>query len=414
MKFSADGQYILSGSSDKSARLWAIGGGLVHIFNNHEASVNAVAFSMDGQSIITGTSNGKISKWLSTTALIPKLTVFQKIQNKLKFAESDLFQTKRYDLLELYANQLIINLDKKKDTTAFEGQVAIIKRIYDVLTDSNRLKTINSGELINLKSRLDELKTPLTKEKLRFIVKSYSNFLIPFLPKLKRMENDFVLDEQVKTRILNIENVFASGSAEGSYEDISIYNDGKPDETGNRTRQISYGIGQSSEQGNLKDIIKIYIDNDGKYANEFRPYLPQIGVNALADDRGFLELLKTAGQKDSIMQRVQYDVFNNRYYLPALRFSRDNGFKYPLSMLVVYDSYIHSGSISNFLRNRFPETTPKLGGDEKAWIKAYVKTRHEWLLSKGGVLAKTVYHADETTSPVANAATSHRDQVSNR
>jgi chitosanase len=48
-------------------------------------------------------------------------------------------------------------------------------------------------------------------------------------------------------------------------------------------------------------------------------------------------------------------------------------------MLVIYDSYIHSGRILDFLRKRFAEVPPVRGGDEKAWTTAYVKARHHWL-----------------------------------
>jgi hypothetical protein len=48
-------------------------------------------------------------------------------------------------------------------------------------------------------------------------------------------------------------------------------------------------------------------------------------------------------------------------------------------MLVIYDSFIHSGSILDFLRARFPERPPASGGDEATWITQYVRVRHEWL-----------------------------------
>jgi hypothetical protein len=49
----------------------------------------------------------------------------------------------------------------------------------------------------------------------------------------------------------------------------------------------------------------------------------------------------------------------------------------PLSMLVVYDSFIHSGSVPMFLRKRFIERPPANGGDEKKWIGSYVEVRHQ-------------------------------------
>jgi chitosanase len=40
---------------------------------------------------------------------------------------------------------------------------------------------------------------------------------------------------------------------------------------------------------------------------------------------------------------------------------------------------IHSGSILWVIRNKFPETTPSAGGNEKKWIEQYVKARQQWL-----------------------------------
>ena len=64
---------------------------------------------------------------------------------------------------------------------------------------------------------------------------------------------------------------------------------------------------------------------------------------------------------------------------------------YPLSLLVIYDSFVHSGGILSFLRKKFPARLPSAGGDEKTWINSYVVARKEWLKGKGGLLAKTIY-----------------------
>ena len=40
------------------------------------------------------------------------------------------------------------------------------------------------------------------------------------------------------------------------------------------------------------------------------------------------------------------------------------------------------------LRRKFPEVPPSKGGKEKAWITAYTKARHEWLLSRSRAAVK--------------------------
>ncbi len=53
--FSPDGRWVLTGSSDKTARLWeAATGAEIRSFEGHSSSVNSVAFSPDGRRVLTG------------------------------------------------------------------------------------------------------------------------------------------------------------------------------------------------------------------------------------------------------------------------------------------------------------------------------------------------------------------------
>jgi hypothetical protein len=61
-------------------------------------------------------------------------------------------------------------------------------------------------------------------------------------------------------------------------------------------------------------------------------------------------------------------------------------------MLVIYDSFIHSGSIRPELRSRFPEVPPAQGGNEQEWIRQYVDVRDSWLRNHPNpVLHATIY-----------------------
>ena len=190
-----------------------------------------------------------------------------------------------------------------------------------------------------------------------------------------------------KTLIQKIVNVFESGSPEGKYDTLVIYADGV-----NNSHQITYGRSQTTEQGNLRQLIEMYVENNGKYAADFVSYLEKIGVESLVDDENFKRLLKEAAQKDKKMCDTQDKFFDKFYWQPAVEFGKRNNFKLPLSMLVIYDSYIHSGSIPMFLRKRFKEFTPVNGGDEKKWISSYVDVRHQWLkYHEKPILRKTIY-----------------------
>lgn len=202
------------------------------------------------------------------------------------------------------------------------------------------------------------------------------------------------LSNVIVKKIQQIIKCFETGKVVGSdYGNVSIYNDGP----GNR-RQVTYGASQTTEFGLLKKLITMYVNANGQWATTFKPYLTRIGDTSsptLANDEKFTGALKLAG-KDPIMGLVQDAFFMENYFRPALDWFEMHGFTLPLSMLVIYDSYVHSGSILSFLRNEFPAKLPSLGGDEKAWITQYVDVRDKWLEENTGrpILQKTDYRTD--------------------
>lgn len=170
-------------------------------------------------------------------------------------------------------------------------------------------------------------------------------------------------------------NVFETGSVRGRYGAIAIFEDGPND-----IRQITYGRSQTTEYGNLRELVRRYVEAGGTLSDALRPYVPLIGRTALVDDPGFKDLLRRGGE-DPVMQQVQDEFFDDRYFRPALNWAGRNGFVEALSALVIYDSFIQSGGILDLLRARFPEAPPAGGGDERTWTKQYVDARHAWLLS---------------------------------
>lgn len=201
---------------------------------------------------------------------------------------------------------------------------------------------------------------------------------------------------KIKQKIICILNVFETGKANGDYQNISIYKDGQSAD-GKRIKQITYGRSQTTEYGNLKKLLTMYIDNNGIYASQFTPFINKIGGSnpSLCIDEKFNKLLKDSAKNDEIMRKTQDDFFDLCYYQPAYKWAVNHGFTYALSLLVIYDSYIHSGGILDFLRNKFPEKPPVNGGDEKIWITKYVDARDNWLRNHTNPdLIKTVYRTD--------------------
>ncbi len=182
------------------------------------------------------------------------------------------------------------------------------------------------------------------------------------------------LTRDQKSTIERVINAFETGSAEGNYGAIAIYADGP-----HNIRQVTYGRSQTTEYGNLRELVQRYVEAGGTYSEALRSYVDKIGGESLTEDAQFKALLRQAGRQDPVMHGVQDAFFDEAYFDPAMKWADDHGFTLPLSALTIYDSFIHSGSILWVIRQRFADPPPSLGGDEKAWTRAYLRERENWL-----------------------------------
>ena len=197
----------------------------------------------------------------------------------------------------------------------------------------------------------------------------------------------------IKKKIVQVVNAFETGSATGKYDALVKATDYSDPETKTKIVQVTYGRSQTTEFGHLKALVQDYINSKGIYADQLLPYLNRIGNKpSLAADDVFCNSLKDAGKNDPIMKTCQDNLFETKYYQPAHNWFTVNDFVLPLSLLVIYDSTIHSGSVLPFLRKRFSTVLPASGGDEKEWINNYVNVREDWLATnRNPVLQPTVY-----------------------
>lgn len=201
-----------------------------------------------------------------------------------------------------------------------------------------------------------------------------------------------MIPDPIKNKVQTVVNVFETSSLKPRYDVICIANDGP-----GKCMQISYGKQQCAEFGNLHALIRMYCDNpSSRYGRDLKNYLQFIGnpLHPLCKNLDFKQLLKLAGT-DFVMHETQDKFFDQFYWDPAVKFFEQQNFSLPLSMLVIYDSYIQSGSILDFLRKRFGERTPINGGNEKRWITAYTNVRDKWLENHSSkILEETDYRTD--------------------
>lgn len=207
-----------------------------------------------------------------------------------------------------------------------------------------------------------------------------------------------------KRKIESVVNVFETGSAQGHYDALVKLMDYKHPVTGELMVQVTYGRSQTTEFGHLKALVQDYIESVGDYSSDFIPYGNRIGkMPSLATDEFFCRRLQLAGKEDPAMKKCQDEFFDVKYYQPAYSWFSQREFTLPFSLLVIYDSFIHSGGILSFLRKRFSEVVPASGGDEKKWIAQYVNARHQWLANHSNpLLRNTIYRTNCFRTQIQN------------
>lgn len=191
-----------------------------------------------------------------------------------------------------------------------------------------------------------------------------------------------------KSTIIKILNIFENDtqSPNSDYSSIYIYRDGPKNK-----QQVTLGRGFTECGGSLWNVIDEYEKNNGENGKKLQSFKSDSCKEILPNDSEFLKLLQDSSD-DVEMKNAQDSVYDKVYWSRGAKWAQDNGFKLPLSMAVIQDSYLQSGGILDFLRNRFSENTPSGGGDEKEWIKAYVNARHNWLANHSRkILRNTVY-----------------------
>lgn len=166
--------------------------------------------------------------------------------------------------------------------------------------------------------------------------------------------------------------------------------------------QWTLSIGFTELGGNLKKVLERYTELGGVLGPELASYIAVMG-KAHITDPGLKTFLQRAGKEDPLMMQAQEEMFDELYLGPAFEWASKHGFGLPLSYLVIADSFLHSGSMLDFLMSRFPEKKPEEGGDEQAWITLYTRTRRDWLATHSKeLLRKTAYRCNCFLAQIQN------------
>ena len=170
-----------------------------------------------------------------------------------------------------------------------------------------------------------------------------------------------------------IVNLFETSSARGDYGAVTVI----PGDTGH----LSFGRSQTTlGSGNLHALLQRYCSNAGaRFGPRLAPWLERVEQRDTTLDHELrLHNLLRATADDPVMRETQDQFFDAGYWQPAARIAAAMGIATPLGLAVVYDSLIqgswktvrdltidHAGHLAEF--------------GERAWIEAYIATRHAWL-----------------------------------
>ena len=170
-----------------------------------------------------------------------------------------------------------------------------------------------------------------------------------------------------------IVNLFETSSARGDYGAVTVI----PGDTGH----LSFGRSQTTlGSGNLHALLQRYCDNAGaRFGSRLAPWLERVEQrDTTLDNELRLHNLLRATADDPVMREMQDLFFDEGYWQPAARIAAGMGITTPLGLAVVYDSLIQgSWKTVRDLTIDHAGHLAELG--ERAWIEAYIATRHAWL-----------------------------------
>lgn len=187
-----------------------------------------------------------------------------------------------------------------------------------------------------------------------------------------------------------IVNLFETSSVRGDYGAVTVI--------AGDTGHLSFGRSQTTlGSGNLHALLQRYCDNAGaRFGPRLAPWLQRVEQRDTTLDHELrLHNLLRATADDPVMREMQDQFFDEGYWQPAARIAAAMGIATPLGLAVVYDSLIQ-GSWKTVRDLTITRTGRLAELGERAWIGAYIATRHAWLAGLDAVFEKSLAAREST------------------
>ena len=149
-------------------------------------------------------------------------------------------------------------------------------------------------------------------------------------------------------------------------------------------------IGFTSGTGDMLDVVNRYTEL--KPNNILTSFLPALKiVNGSDSHEGLGDAFVDAWEKsaeDSLMIQAQNDILNEQYMTPAITYAEEDGLS-PLGQYIYYDAMVVHGEGDDYesfggIRKaaKAKAITPKAGGDETVYLRAFLDAREPVMLSE--------------------------------
>lgn len=171
-------------------------------------------------------------------------------------------------------------------------------------------------------------------------------------------------------------SIFETSKKRGNASALAVLRDGAG---------LSYGCHQATHRaGSLGNVLLAYATlqpEQSVTAMRYHKLLKdrsESNVNRQSDNHELRSWLKKVGLHDPLMLRAQEQVFNRDYMAPATAEWQRRSFTTPLSLVIVYDSFIQGSW--HLCRER---TSQNHRGpvSEREWMATYLNEREDFLLS---------------------------------